>query len=148
MLVKGAPGLKNELDINLMLTQLARLDRVLVNDVISRRIMSPTQAKQWGYLQLQTPQNVGSSRPGQHRDQTQHSARTSYLEYHKKYCKVFNIRHTKSQNLNDSYLVLQLSWPNPLKPVLSGEWRCIWSSAWCRLTILQNIWVINNFIAY
>ena len=33
-------------------------------------------------------------------------------EYHK----IFNIRHTKFQNLNDSHLVLQLSLPNPLKP--------------------------------
>ena len=32
------------------------------------------------------------------------------------YRKVSNIRRTKSQNLNDSRLVLQLSLPNPLKP--------------------------------
>ena len=32
------------------------------------------------------------------------------------YCKISNIRHTKSQNLNDFLLVWQLSLPNPLKP--------------------------------
>ena len=32
------------------------------------------------------------------------------------YCKISNISCTKSQNLNDSRFVLQLSMPNPLKP--------------------------------
>ena len=32
------------------------------------------------------------------------------------YRKIANIRRTKSQNLNDSRLVLQLSLPNLLKP--------------------------------
>ena len=32
------------------------------------------------------------------------------------YCKTSNICHTKSQNLNVSHLILQLSLPNPLKP--------------------------------
>ena len=32
------------------------------------------------------------------------------------YRKKSNIRRTKSQNLNDSHLVLRLSFPNPLKP--------------------------------
>ena len=32
------------------------------------------------------------------------------------YRKVSNIRRTKSQNLNASRLILQLSLPNPLKP--------------------------------
>ena len=32
------------------------------------------------------------------------------------YCKISNISHTKSQNLNDYHHVLQLSLPNPLKP--------------------------------
>ena len=37
------------------------------------------------------------------------------------YCKISNISCTKSQNLNDSHVVLQLSLPNPLKPgVKSG----------------------------
>ena len=30
-----------------------------------------------------------------------------------KYCKISNIRRTKSQSLNDHHLVLQLSLPNP-----------------------------------
>ena len=33
-----------------------------------------------------------------------------------KYCKISNISHTKSQKLNDSRLILQLSLPNLLKP--------------------------------
>ena len=32
------------------------------------------------------------------------------------YPKISNIKRTKSQNLNDSSLLLQLSFPNPLKP--------------------------------
>ena len=41
---------------------------------------------------------------------------------------------------------LPLSLSNPLKPVLSWEWRCSWSSADRRCS--NYIWVINNFIAY
>ena len=50
------------------------------------------------------------------------------------YHKISNIRCTKYQNLHDSNLLLQFPLPNPLKPVLSREWRCSWSSAnrsWC-----------------
>ena len=53
---------------------------------------------------------------------------------------------TKSKNLNDSPLVLQLPLPNPLKPCLGREWRCSWSSAERRCS--NYIWVINNFIGY
>ena len=35
-----------------------------------------------------------------------------------KHCKISNIRCTNSDNLNDCCLVLQLSLPNPLKPVI------------------------------
>ena len=56
----------------------------------------------------------------------------------------YNIRQTKSQDLNVSRLILQRSLPNPLKP--SREWRCSWSST-DRLCS-NYIWVINNFIAY
>ena len=45
------------------------------------------------------------------------------------YHQISNIRHTKSQNLTVSRLVLQLSLPHPLKPgVNRQEWRCGWSS--------------------
>ena len=37
------------------------------------------------------------------------------------YCQISNIRCTKSQSLNDSRLVLQLSVPNPLKPGVKVE---------------------------
>ena len=41
-----------------------------------------------------------------------------YVHYqiHKKYRKISNISRTKSQNLSDSRLILQLSLPNLLKP--------------------------------
>ena len=44
------------------------------------------------------------------------------------------------------FLVSSLPLPNPLKPVLSREWRCSWSSAHRRCS--NCIWVINNSIAY
>ena len=63
-----------------------------------------------------------------------------------KYCKISNIRHTKSPNLIVSRLVVQLSLSNPMKPgVTSREWRCSWSSADRRCS--NYIWVIDNFIA-
>ena len=39
------------------------------------------------------------------------------------YSKTFNIRCTKSQNLNDSHLVLQLSLPNPLEPGVESRMK-------------------------
>ena len=39
------------------------------------------------------------------------------------YCKIFNIRRTKPQNLNDSRLILQLSLPNPLKPGVKSRMK-------------------------
>ena len=62
------------------------------------------------------------------------------------YHKISNISHTKSKNLNDSHLILQLSLPNPLNQVLSREWRCSWTSA--NRQCSNYIWMINNFIVY
>ena len=60
--------------------------------------------------------------------------------------KFSNIRRTKSQNLNVSRLGLQLSLHNIScwSQILSGEWRCSWSSAdrWCS----NYIRVINNLM--
>ena len=39
------------------------------------------------------------------------------------YRKISNIRHTESQNLNDSSLVLQLSLPNLLKPGVKSRMK-------------------------
>ena len=39
------------------------------------------------------------------------------------YRKISNIRHTKSPNLNVSRLVLQLSWPNPMKPGVTSRMK-------------------------
>ena len=63
-----------------------------------------------------------------------------------KYRQTSNIRHTKSQNVNVSLLVLQLTLPNPLKQALSQEGRCSWSSTDRRCS--NYIWVISSFIAY
>ena len=41
----------------------------------------------------------------------------------KGYRKISNMRRTKSQNLNDYRLVLQLSLPNPLKPVITSRMK-------------------------
>ena len=41
----------------------------------------------------------------------------------KTYRKISNIRRTKSQNLNDSHLVLQLSLPNPIKPGVKSRMK-------------------------
>ena len=67
--------------------------------------------------------------------------------------KVSNISCTKSQNLNGPCLVLQLSLHNCSclctiywNRVFSQEWRCSWSSADRRCS--NNIWVIDNFVAY
>ena len=39
------------------------------------------------------------------------------------YRKISNIRRTKSQNLNDSHLVLKSSLPNPLKPGVKSRMK-------------------------
>ena len=69
-----------------------------------------------------------------------------YIYYLIIYRKTSGISRTKSQNLNPSCIPLQLSSLHPVKPVLSWEWRCSWSSADRRCS--NYIWVINNFIAY
>ena len=43
--------------------------------------------------------------------------------FSKNYRKISNIRRTKSQNLNDSRLVLQLSLSNPLKPGVKSRMK-------------------------
>ena len=57
------------------------------------------------------------------------------------YRKVFNIRRTKSQNLNVSCLILQFSLPNPLKPdvKLRMKWSTILLPMKVRL-ILETWW--------
>ena len=64
--------------------------------------------------------------------------------YNITYRQISNIRHNKSQNMNVARLVLQLSLLNPLKRVLSWEWRCSWSIACRRCS--NYIWVISNFL--
>ena len=64
------------------------------------------------------------------------------------YCKISNIRGTKSLNLNVSRLGLQLSfcaiyW----SPVLGGEWDVV-GAALTGDAPTTYIWVINNLIAY
>ena len=45
------------------------------------------------------------------------------IEKRETYCEISNTRHTKSQNLNVSRLVLQLSLPNPLKPGVKSRMK-------------------------
>ena len=39
------------------------------------------------------------------------------------YRKISNIKHTKSHNLDDSHLSVQLSFPNPLKPGVKSRMK-------------------------
>ena len=43
--------------------------------------------------------------------------------FHSNYRKISNIGHTKSLNLNVSHLVLQLSFPNPMKPGVKSRMK-------------------------
>ena len=56
---------------------------------------------------------------------SQEMFKTSITEMYLKitYRKVSNIRRTKSQNLNDSHLVLKSSLPNPLKPGVKSRMK-------------------------
>ena len=47
----------------------------------------------------------------------------SWLTHMQVYRKISNIRHTKSQNLNDSHLVLKSSLPNPFKPCVKSRMK-------------------------
>ena len=40
-----------------------------------------------------------------------------------KYRKIFNIRRTQNQNLNDSRLIMQLPFPNALKPGVKSRMK-------------------------
>ena len=60
------------------------------------------------------------------------------------YWKTGNISGTKSQKLNVSHLVLQLSLPNPLKP--GWEWKCSWGSTDRQCS--NYMWVINSAVTY
>ena len=68
------------------------------------------------------------------------------------YRKISNISRTKSQNLNDSRLVLLLSLPNPLKPGGLGENEDVVGAApagdapttseWSTILLLTNLHLI------
>ena len=62
-----------------------------------------------------------------------------------KYCQTSDISHTKSQNLNVSHLVLQLSLPNSLKPVFKSRIKIQLEQR--RQAMLQLHRVVNNCIA-
>ena len=64
----------------------------------------------------------------------------------KTYSKIFNIRPTKSQNLNVRRLVLQLLCPIHWSQVSSWEYR--WSGSSTDRQCSNYTRVINNFIAY
>ena len=46
------------------------------------------------------------------------------------FCKISNVRGTKSQNLDNSHLVLQLSLPNPLKPGVKSRMKVQLEQRW------------------
>ena len=73
------------------------------------------------------------------------SVLASLLLCYKQYCKISNIRITKSQNLIVSLSSCSCLCPIQWSQVLSREWKCSWSSADRRCS--NYIWVINNFIA-
>ena len=58
---------------------------------------------------------------------------------------IYNIRRTKSQNLNDSRIVLQLSLPNPFKLGVKSNME-MWLGQRCRRGS-NYIWVISKFIS-
>ena len=62
------------------------------------------------------------------------------------YRKIYNIRRTKSQNLNAVNSAFSSLRTIYWSQVFSGEWRCSWGSADRRCS--NYIWVINNFIAH
>ena len=66
--------------------------------------------------------------------------------YLKDYTVKFLIWNAPNPNLKWFSSRLTLALPNPLKPGVSQEWRCSWSSADRRCC--NYIWVINNFIVY
>ena len=51
------------------------------------------------------------------------SRKVSIFNRNTKYPQTSSIRHTKSQNLNVSHLILQLSLPNPLKPGVKSRMK-------------------------
>ena len=50
-----------------------------------------------------------------------------YSTYQELYLKIYNIRRTKSQNLNDSHLVLKSSLPNPFKSGVKSRMKMWWT---------------------
>ena len=62
------------------------------------------------------------------------------------YRQISNIRRTKSEHLDVSRLVLQLSLPNPLKAGIKSRMKLYLGSVDRRCS--NYFWVINHFIAY
>ena len=70
----------------------------------------------------------------------------------KKYRQTNDIRHTKSQNLNVSHLVLQLSLPNPWKPGVKSDNKDVIEAAptgdasttseWSTILLPTKVWHI------
>ena len=58
---------------------------------------------------------------------------------------ISNIRGTKTLELNDSRLVVQLSLPNPLKPGVKSRMK-MWLVQRRQGTCSNYSWMINNFI--
>ena len=70
-------------------------------------------------------------------------------EYHK----ISNIRGTKSQILNVSHLVLQLSLPNPLKSGVKSRMKMyleqrLTTSEWSTILLPFRVWLILEVLRY
>ena len=63
------------------------------------------------------------------RDSNAESVLMPWRRLKQHYCQTSDLRRTKSQNVNDLTLVLQLSAPYPLKSDVESRIRCRWSSA-------------------
>ena len=66
------------------------------------------------------------------------------------YRKTCNISRTKSQNLNDSRLILHLSLPNPLKPGVKSRMKMyIWTtSEWSTIWLPIKVHLILGILLY
>ena len=89
---------------------------------ISRHMMSNSATIRGSKMLANMGCNTGGKRvihDTKHgRDNMSHS-----LQHPTDYRKVSNIRRTKSQNLNDSHLVLKSSLPNPSKPGVKSRMK-------------------------
>ena len=71
------------------------------------------------------------------------------MQYNSDYRQIYNIRRIKSQTLNVSHFVLQLSLPNPLNPGVKSKTKNVDArpiiSEWSTILLLTNMRLILEF---